>query len=122
MTRRQSMQRISHDLDSENKWVSDFLFAKDRLFASLTLDEKQFALYSQISDELDFDLTLPDLVVYLQAPLEVLYDRIENRGNAFEQTIASSYLARLQRAYTDFFYAYNDTPLLIVNALSLIHI
>jgi len=116
MARRQAMQRISCDLDSEDRWVSDFLFSKDRLFASLTLDEKQFALYSQIASELDFDLTLPDLVVYLQAPLEVLYDRIENRGNLFEQSIASSYLARLQRAYTDFFYAYNDTPLLIVNA------
>jgi len=116
MTRRHAMQSISSNLDSENKWVSDFLFSKDRLFASLTLDEKQFTLYSQIASALDFDLTLPDLVVYLQAPLEVLYDRIENRGNSFEQSIASSYLARLQRAYTDFFYAYNDTPLLIVNA------
>lgn len=117
MTRRAAMQCVSRDVDdTESKWVSDFLFSKDRLFASLTLDETQFTLYSQIASEFDFELALPDLVVYLQAPLEVLYDRIENRGNSFEQSIASSYLARLQRAYTDFFYAYNDTPLLIVNA------
>ena len=116
MTRRTAMQQISHDADTQNKWVSDFLFSKDRLFASLTLDEKQYALYADIAAELDFELTLPDLVVYLQAPLDVLYDRIENRGNSFEQSIASSYLARLQRAYTDFFYTYNETPLLIVNA------
>jgi len=116
MTRRTAMQQITADANSEKKWVSDFLFSKDRLFASLTLDEKQYALYSQIASELDFQLTLPDLVVYLQAPLEVLYDRIENRGNSFEQSIASSYLARLQSAYTDFFYGYNETPLLIVNA------
>lgn len=116
MTRRDSMQRISREADPEKKWVSDFLFAKDQLFASLTLDEKQYSLYSRIALELDFDLTLPDLVVYLQAPLDVLYDRIEHRGNSFEQSIASSYLARLQRAYTDFFYSYSATPLLIVNA------
>ena len=71
---------------------------------------------SDIAAELDFELTMPDLVVYLQAPLDVLYDRIENRGISFEQSIASSYLARLQRTYTDFFYSYNETPLLIVNA------
>lgn len=116
MTRRQSMRRVSDAATTEKKWVSDFLFSKDRLFASLTLDEQQYALYSKIAVELDFELVLPDLVVYLQAPLEVLYDRIENRGNSFEQSIASSYLVRLQRAYTDFFYAYNETPLLIVNA------
>lgn len=116
MTRREAMQRISRETEVEKKWVSDFLFAKDQLFASLTLDEKQYSLYTQIALELDFDLTLPDLVVYLQAPLEVLYDRIELRGNSFEQSIASSYLARLQRAYTDFFYSYSATPLLIVNA------
>ena len=116
MTRRKAMRRISHSADSQGKWVSDFLFSKDRLFASLTLDERQYLLYNDIAAELDFELTLPDLVVYLQAPLDVLYDRIENRGNSFEQSIASSYLARLQRAYTDFFYSYNETPLLIVNA------
>ena len=116
MTRRKAMQRITRSVDSQDKWVSDFLFSKDRLFASLTLDEKKYSLYDEIASELDFGLTMPDLVVYLQAPLDVLYDRIESRGNSFEQSIASSYLARLQRAYTDFFYSYNDTPLLIVNA------
>ena len=101
---------------SDTPWVSDFLFSRDQLFASLTLDEKQYALYLEIATELAFDLMLPDLVVYLQAPLEVLYDRIEIRGNSFEQSIASGYLARVQHAYTEFFYTYNETPVLIVNA------
>lgn len=116
MTRRRAMQQITHSEDSAEKWVSDFLFSKDRLFASLTLTEKQYELYTEIAAELDFELTLPDLVIYLQAPLEVLYDRIESRGNSFEQSIASSYLARLQSAYTGFFHTYSETPVLIVNA------
>jgi len=111
-----SSNSVASNLDRHGSWVSDFLFNKDRLFAELTLDEKQLALYTQLAAELDFELILPDLVVYLQAPLEVLYDRIEIRGNSFEQTIASSYLARIQHAYTEFFHTYNETPVLIVNA------
>ena len=61
-------------------------------------------------------MLVPDLVVYLQAPLDVLYDRIEKRAIPSEQAIASSYVARLQKAYTEMFHNYTDTPLLIVNA------
>jgi len=100
----------------QRPWIADFLFAKDRLFASLTLESRQLALYQNIANELAFDLVLPDLVVYLQAPLEVLYDRIERRGKASEQAIASAYIARLQRAYTEYFHDYVETPVLIVNA------
>jgi len=96
--------------------VSDFLFQKDRLFAGLTLSSRELELYLSISRELEFDLLVPDLVVYLQAPLDVLYDRIEHRAIASEQAIASSYVARLQKAYTEMFHNYTETPVLIVNA------
>ncbi len=114
MSRRETLSQITSD--TETPWVSDFLFHKDKLFASLTLDEKQYNLYQKITTELAFDLVLPDLVVYLQAPLDVLFDRIENRGKPSEQSIASNYITRLQRAYTDFFHTYIETPVLIVNA------
>jgi deoxyadenosine/deoxycytidine kinase len=116
MNRRKSLRFMAENLSEEGLWVSDFLFAKDRLFADLTLDDRNFALYSSVATELAFDLVVPDLVVYLQAPLEVLYDRIEKRGKLSEQAIASNYIERLQRAYTDYFHSYTDTPVLIVNA------
>ena len=116
MTRRETLKKMAKNVYESSCCVSDFLFLKDRLFAGLTLDTNQFELYQAISQELEFDLLVPDLVVYLQAPLDVLYDRIEHRAIPSEQTIASSYVARLQQAYTDMFHNYHETPLLIVNA------
>lgn len=116
MSRREALRSMGAASDDSSVWVSDFLFNKDKLFASLTLDARQYALYLSIAEELAFDLVLPDLVVYLQAPVDVLYDRIEKRGKLSEQAIASNYLARLQRAYTELFHRYNETPVLIVNA------
>lgn len=116
MSRREALRNMSENSADAPTWVSDFLFNKDKLFASLTLDNPQYALYLSIAEELAFDLVLPDLVVYLQAPVEVLYDRIEKRGKLSEQGIASNYLVRLQRAYTELFHRYSETPVLIVNA------
>ena len=96
--------------------IADFLMEKDRLFAELTLDDDELKLYEQVYDQLTFDVPQPDLVVYLQAPVEVLLDRIENRGIYHERLIESSYLQRLSDAYVEFFYHYTDAPLLIVNA------
>lgn len=116
MSRREALSNMAENSSEATTWVSDFLFNKDKLFASLTLDDRQYALYLSIADELAFDLVLPDLVVYLQAPVDVLYDRIEKRGKLSEQGIASNYIARLQRAYTELFHRYSETPVLIVNA------
>ena len=116
ISRRESLRDLAARSDQKACWVSDFLFMKDRLFAGLTLDAKQLELYHTVSRELEFDLLVPDLVVYLQAPLDVLYDRIEERAIPSEQAIASSYVARLQKAYTEMFHNYNETPLLIINA------
>lgn len=96
--------------------VADFLFEKDKLFAKLTLDEAEFGLYSQIHDSLQLTPPTPDLVIYLQAPTEVLLQRINRRGNDFEQNIEAEYLSALVDCYTEFFYYYDAAPLLIVNA------
>lgn len=96
--------------------IADFLMEKDRLFAELTLDEDELKLYEQVYDQLTFDVPEPDLVVYLQAPVEVLLSRIENRGIYHERLIEAAYLQRLSDAYVEFFYHYTDAPLLIVNA------
>lgn len=96
--------------------ISDFLIEKDRLFAELTLDQNELALYEQIYENLMLDAPAPDLVIYLQAPTSVLLDRIRERGIASEQYIDSDYLSSLSEAYTDFFHFYDQAPLLIVNA------
>lgn len=96
--------------------VSDFLIEKDRLFAKLTLDENELKLYDQIHQNLDIEAPTPDLVIYLQAPVPVLLDRIRRRGIGFEQHIDTEYLMNLCTAYTRFFHYYDRAPLLIVNA------
>ena len=96
--------------------ISDFLIEKDRLFAELTLDKNELALYEQIYTNLMLDPPAPDLVIYLQAPISVLLERIRERGIASEQHIDSDYLITLSDAYTDFFHFYDQAPLLIVNA------
>jgi deoxyguanosine kinase len=112
---RQLEDMRQHDLFDTVR-VADYLIDKDRLFAGLTLDEEEFALYDQIYDRLATDMPTPDLVVYLQAPSDVLLERIARRGIRYEQQIEREYLERLQDAYARFFLAYNTSPLLIVNA------
>ena len=96
--------------------VADYLFAKDRLFAELNLDADEFALYEQIVDKLAIDAPVPNLVIYLQASVDALCERIARRGIGYENLIERSYLERLTDTYSRFFHAYNDGPLLIVNA------
>ncbi len=96
--------------------AADFIMKKDRLFAELTLDQDELDLYDQIYASLTLDAPVPDLVIYLQAPIDVLQARINKRGLPCEQYIKSNYLQRITDAYTHFFYNYNDAPLLIINA------
>lgn len=96
--------------------IADFLMEKDPIFAKVTLDEDELNLYQMVYDQLTVDAPRPDLVIYLQAPTEVLIDRIQHRGTAMEQHISADYLATLNEAYTQFFYYYDNAPLLIVNA------
>lgn len=96
--------------------VADFLLEKDDLFARMTLDDHEYALYRQIYDNLEISPPRPDLVIYLQAPVNVLLSRIRRRGIAYERDIESGYLETLNRAYTEFFHYYDAAPLLVVNA------
>ena len=99
--------------------VADYLLAKDRLFAQLTLDADEFALYEQVHAKLAIDAPRPDLVVYLQAPVPVLLERIARRGIGYEGQISAAYLERLNAAYAQFFLDYDAGPLLIVNAAAI---
>jgi deoxyadenosine/deoxycytidine kinase len=99
--------------------VADYLLAKDDLFARMTLDDEEYGLYRQVHERLAIDSPRPDLVVYLQAPVDVLLDRIARRGIAHESLIDRNYLTRLNEAYARFFHAYADSPLLIVNAANI---
>ncbi len=96
--------------------ISDYILAKDRLFAELTLDTEELGLYEQVWQKLNIEEQVPDLVIYLQAPAEILLQRIEKRGIAYECGITANYLRRVVDAYSSFFFDYNDAPLLIVNA------
>ena len=96
--------------------VADFILEKDRLFAQLTLDDHELRLYDQVYENITLDAPQPDLVIYLQAPVDVLLRRVQKRGRDYERFIETNYLERLVEAYTRFFYHYTDTPLLIVNA------
>jgi len=96
--------------------VADFLLEKDRLFAGLTLDDDELRLYEQVYNQMTLDAPYPDLVIYLQAPVDVLMDRIMRRGVAHEQLITFEYLQRVVEAYARFFHFFNSSPLLIVNA------
>lgn len=104
-----------HDLFDTVR-VADYLLDKDRLFAQLTLDEEEYSLYEQIYQRLAIDTPVPDLLIYLQAPVDVLLERIGRRGIRYEQHIERGYLEKLQEAYAKFFHEYVASPLLIVNA------
>ena len=96
--------------------VSDFLLDKDPLFARLTLGSDEMHLYQQIYDTLQPQAPKPDLVIYLQAPADVLVERVKKRAAEFEQGISVEYLAVLADSYSRFFYNYNASPILIVNS------
>ena len=96
--------------------VSDFMLDKDRLFAQLTLDNEEYKLYELVYERLAIDAPQPDLVIYLQASVDILLKRIAKRGIGYEQSIEADYLHRLSDLYTRFFHQYDRGPLLIVNA------
>lgn len=95
--------------------VADYLFAKDRIFARLNLGEEEFGLYQQVYRLLDARMVKPDLVVYLAARAEVLAERLRKRKREFERFITFEYLERVSAAYRDFFFYYDETPLLVVD-------
>jgi deoxyguanosine kinase len=111
---RQQLELCQQDLFNQNT-VADYLFAKDNIFAALTLSSEELKLYQQIYALLTARVPRPDLVVYLQARPEVLYKRVKKRDKSFERGVTFEYLAEVAQAYNRFFFNYNETPLLVVN-------
>ena len=103
----------------QNSHIADFMIDKDRLFAELTLTNDELKLYQQIYQHMTIDAPQPDLVIYLQAPINILRERITNRGIDYEQKIKDDYLMRLCELYTRFFYDYDEGALLTVNTQSI---
>ncbi|NOR39642.1 MAG: AAA family ATPase [Gammaproteobacteria bacterium] len=99
--------------------VADFLLEKDRLFAELTLDAEELKLYDQVYNHVAVDAPVPDLVIYLQAPADILLKRIAKRGIRYERKINATYLRNLSDAYSRMFLYYDAAPLLIVNAANI---
>lgn len=95
--------------------VSDYLFAKDRIFAYVNLTQEEFSLYDKLYQMLAVKVPKPDLVIFLQAESAVLVNRIRQRNRSYEQSITEDYLIRLNKAYNDFFFYYKEVPLLVVN-------
>jgi deoxyadenosine/deoxycytidine kinase len=96
--------------------VADFLFDKDPLFAHLTLVGDELALYQKVFDSLKPQAPRPDLVIYLQAKVETLVERVRRRGIGYERPISAEYLAALADAYGNFFHHYDAAPLMVVNS------
>ena len=114
--RMQQIQDLKQRSLFENVRVADFLIEKDRLFAEVTLSNEEMVLYDKVYKHITIDAPTPDLVIYLQAPIGILKERITKRGNINEQYLTLDYLERLNDAYSRFFLDYNSAPLLIINA------
>ena len=93
----------------------DYVFARDRIFANVNLGDDELALYERIADELEAKLPRPDLIIYLQASSDVLFERIQKRGKTFERSISRDYLDALNEAFNHYFFNYSGGPLLVVN-------
>ena len=112
---RQQQELVQMDL-FERATVADYIFAKDRIFAELTLTRDELDLYERIYGLLDSRIRKPDLVVFLDASIEVLMRRLKRRGRPYERRVGRDYIERVAEAYRSFFHRYSDTPLLVVNS------
>jgi deoxyguanosine kinase len=119
LSRFKQQQELFQDDLFQQALVSDYMFAKDRVFATLTLDPNELGLYDRVYDHLSPRIRKPDLVIYLRARLDVLLARIKKRGREFERRFDAEYLDALCRVYNDFFFHYSDTPLLVVDTSEL---
>ena len=115
LTRYRQQQELAQQDLFRQSLVSDYLFAKDHLFAQINLDSEELALYRQLFHMLGARLPKPDLVVYLQARPDVLLARLRKRSRDYERHITPEYVRRVAEAYKDFFFHYEETPLLVVN-------
>ena len=114
-----SRYRQQNDLRQTNVFnklvITDYMFIKDRLFASLNLDEKEMSLYDSVAKILEKNIIQPDIVIYLQADTSTLIKRISKRGRHFENKISPDYIEALNEVYNEYFFRYQNSPLLIIN-------
>jgi deoxyadenosine/deoxycytidine kinase len=103
-----------HDLFNQVT-ISDYLFAKDRIFAYLNLSDHELSLYEQIYKMLETKIVKPDLVIFLQADTETILRRIKQRGRPFEKDVSRDYIEAVNDAYSHYFFRYSETPLLVIN-------
>ena len=115
LQRYQQQQELRQVDMFHNLLISDYMFIKDRLFASLNLDEKEMSLYDSIANMLERNVINPDLIIYLQADTNTLMKNIAKRGREFEANISYDYINALNEIYTEYFFRYYETPLVIIN-------
>ena len=115
LSRYRQQQEMSQGDIFQQGIISDYIFAKDRIFANLTLDDNELKLYEQLHSILTGRVLKPDFVIYLQASTDVLLNRISMRGRKFESHITGDYLAELNQAYNYYFFHYQETPLMVIN-------
>lgn len=116
LARAEQVRRLNQGQLFSPHTVTDYILDKDPLFARLNLDEAEYRLYQQLFDGLRPQSTAPDLVIYLQAAPDILLERVRKRNRDYERTLNEAYLSGLTRAYSEFFYHYDEAPLLIVNS------
>ena len=115
LQRKADLSKLGSVASNNKNYVSDYFINKDKLFAKTVLSRNEFELYTKIFDALNITIPKPDLIIYLQAEPDILLERIKLRGNGFEKNITKDYLQKITDAYTQFFYSYKDSPLLIIN-------
>ena len=115
LQRYQQQQELRQVDMFHNLLIADYMFVKDRLFASLNLDEKEMTLYDTVANLLEKNVISPDLVIYLQADTDTLMRNIARRGRDMEKNISEEYIDALNQLYTEYFFRYQDTPLVIIN-------
>ena len=111
---RQQQQLQQTDLFTKTL-ISDYMFVKDRLFAALNLDDKEMSLYNAVARILEKNVTSPDMVIFLQSDTDRLMQNIKLRGREYEKLIDWKYIDALNQMYNEYFFRYDDSPLLIIN-------
>lgn len=115
LSRYRQQQEIPQTDLFQSVLVSDYIFPKDRIFAAMTLEDREYALYEKVANVLERDIAVPDLVIYLQSNTDRLMANIKKRGREYEKPITDEYIRALNESYNSFFFNYKTTPLLVVN-------
>lgn len=119
LSRFQQMQEFRQQDVFQPLTISDYIFAKDKIFAYVNLEERELQLYERLYPTLERDVPKPDLVIYLQSSVDRLMQNIRRRGRNYEKNITEEYLKTLNEAYNHFFFHYHESPLLVINAVRL---